>query len=207
MKLFLVTILLICSSASAQIVDLEHPKSLFVPDIKLSPYKELLYDLKCPIPAIFPACLHLKENDTLLIFYEHELMYQSTEIYGYFKRGNSIFGTIYMDKGFTDTIKSKATGGTWLEWRPGNLQKFSTNIPDSLTFDIKTLLIELDKPELRMLDTTINITHDPNLYFFLFIGEQIYCRAAHKSQTGESEMIRKIKHHRRLLYKNFIIGN
>ena len=196
MKFFLGILFCIGIKSYSQIIDIEHPTSFSIPDIKQKCYDELLKDLKCKSKiGTNTSCLTLGDRDTILIFYSHESFYQNTYLFSYQKKGDSAYATEYYDKGFTKSlgnppVSKRAVG---YEWNPGLVLKYSATIPDPIS--ISDLLKALDDTILRTWDTSVYISHDPDLYFSFFFEKKNINRVIHSSRRYSSPIIRRFLDH------------
>lgn len=188
MKSAFVIMFLISLNSTSQIIDLKHPSSFSIPDIKEGSYNELLKDIKCKNKqGLTISCLNLNDRDTFLVFYPHEAFYQNTYLFSYWKKGDSAVGTVYYDKGFTKPLGDASMGA---EWKPGFVLKYSSNIPDPIYFS--DLLNVLKDTVLRTMDTTFFMSHDPDYYFSFYFDNGTVHRAVHRWRTMNSPVIRKL---------------
>ena len=168
MKLCVAILFCISINSYAQIIDLDHPTALSIPEIKQKPYERLLKDLNCLPNDLDLSCLKLRKQDTFLLFYSYERFYQDSYVFTYLKKGNSVYGTMYYDKGFNGPL------------------------PIANPTCINDLLIALEDTTLRTIDTTIFISHDPNLYFAFYFDNKSVFRAIHYRHSFSSPIISKL---------------
>ena len=197
MKLFAGFLLFISINSLAQIKDLENPITLLITGIKEKPYEELLKDVGCSkSKKLDISCLKLNKQDTLLLFYPYEAFYENSYLFTYLKRGDSAYGTVYYDKGFTKPLQNPRIGA---EWKAGFVLKYSSTIRDPIC--ISDLLIVLEDTTLRTIDTTFFISHDPDLYFSFYFGKEVLYRVAHRHRSFNLPLIKKLEDQLWLLEK------
>ena len=188
MKLFVGILFCISINSYAQIIDLEHPSALSIPNNKQKSFDSLLKDLNClKTKGLSTSCLKLNKRDTFLLFYPYESYYQDSYLFAYLKRGDSAYGTVYFDKGFTKPLQNSEAGA---EWKPGFVLKYSSTINDPIS--LNDLLVALEDTTLRTIDTTFFISHDPNLYFAFYLDNRSVFKAIHYRHSFSSPIIRKL---------------
>ena len=189
MKLIFGIIFCISVSSYCQVINLKNPASLSIPDIKQKCFDELLKDFDClKTGDINFSCLKLDKQDTFLLFHPYEAFYQDTYLFAYLKKNDSAIATIYYDKGFTTPLRNPRLGAAW---KPGLVLKDSTTFSDPVC--IRDLLVALDDTTLRSIDTTFYISHDPDLFFSFYVGENIIHRVVHRHRAVRSPLIMKLE--------------
>jgi len=188
MKNFLTFILLISSSASAQIIDIEHPKSFYLPEIFKECYTELLKECGCLSKIDTKnVCLRLGSKDTLVVFFRHEGYYQFPLMFSYFKKRKETIAFAYYDKGYR--LPTDDNSG-FVEVKSGNVFKNYSFINDPIC--MKDLMQELEDSTLRMVDTTFFISHTPYVYISLYFGEKSIHRVAYGFRAIDKPFFKKL---------------
>ncbi len=189
MKLIFGIIFCISINSYCQVINLKNPTSLSIPDIKQKCFDELLKDFNClKTGDINFTCLKLDKQDTFLLFYPYEAFYQDTYLFACLKKNDSAFTTIYYDKGFTTPLGKPGLGALW---KPGLVLKQSATFSDPVC--IRDLLAALDDSTFRSIDTTFYISHDPDLFFSFYFGENIIHRVVHRHRAFRSPLIMKLE--------------
>lgn len=187
MKLLFVLLLCLSTNGYAQIIAIQHPTSFSVPEIKQKCYEELLKDINCKnISGLSPLCLKLNKTDTLLVFYSYEAFYQETSLCKYLKREDSAIGTVYHDIGFSKSLGRRGL----VEWKPGQVLKNSARVAEPIL--MSELLTVLNDTVLRTIDTTIFISHSPDLYFSFFFNNKNINRVIRSDRSNLYPIISKI---------------